>query len=787
MVQLRNPFKRQDSIDATSATLPELHSTPLHSTPSGDDVKASLQDDEKEAALAHVEPGAEAPVVNPWDEARPEDIGANGKERAIEGAADITTRCLSLEDDPEMPVHTFRMYFLGIGLTAFSAVLGQIFYFRPQTIYVSGLFLQIISYILGRAWSAVLPNARRGRVWAFLNPCPLTLKEHVAMNIMTTTATVSASAISVFAADELYYNIEPNYGVAIFTLLASQLFGYGLAGLTRAFCVFPTWIVFPGSLPTVQLFDLLHRSQDAVAQRKRLRIFWIFFVGIFCWEFFPEFIAPTLTGISIFCLAKRDSAWVTRIFGGADGNEGLGLFALCLDWNYVGGGGGALGALYSPITTQVSQYLGILVCILLFCGMYATNMWNAKSFPFLSQQLFFVNGSVYDQSLILNADYSLNRSALEIYGLPWYAPTNAIYYVGCNLAIGATFTHIALWYWRPVYEAIRGFRSRAETDPHYMKMRVYREVPMWVYGFIMAASFAMAMATCYTGHSHLPWWALIVAILLAICIFPFVCIIGAVTGFSTEVQLLAQMLGAVVVPNNPQANMYFTLYGVNACSQGVAMAGDLKLGQYTKLPPIATLIVQVIGTLVGAILQLIIMKDVIKSHRELLLSTQGSNIWSGQQVQSFNSQAISWGALAKDFYGKGSPYAIIPYCILIGLAMPLPFYLLHRFWPKAGFNEFVTPVFCWCIGNLSVGINSGIFTTVLLGFFSQFYLRKYKADWFRKYNYLASAALDGGTQLFVFIATFALFGAGGKTQTMPNWALNPDPTNVNLDYCMRLT
>lgn len=84
MVQLRNPFKRQDSIDATSATLPELHSTPLHSTPSSDDVKASLQDDEKEAALAHVEPGAEAPVVNPWDEARPEDIGANGKERAIE-------------------------------------------------------------------------------------------------------------------------------------------------------------------------------------------------------------------------------------------------------------------------------------------------------------------------------------------------------------------------------------------------------------------------------------------------------------------------------------------------------------------------------------------------------------------------------------------------------------------------------------------------------------------------------------------------------------------------------
>lgn len=30
---------------------------------------------------------------------------------------------------------------------------------------------------------------------------------------------------------------------------------------------------------------------------------------------FPQFVAPTLTGISIFCLAKQDSAWVTRVFG----------------------------------------------------------------------------------------------------------------------------------------------------------------------------------------------------------------------------------------------------------------------------------------------------------------------------------------------------------------------------------------------------------------------------------------------------------------------------------------
>lgn len=57
----------------------------------------------------------------------------------------------------------------------------QIFYFRPQTVFVSQLFLQVIAFILGKAWAAVLPKASKGRVWAFLNPCDFNIKEHVAI------------------------------------------------------------------------------------------------------------------------------------------------------------------------------------------------------------------------------------------------------------------------------------------------------------------------------------------------------------------------------------------------------------------------------------------------------------------------------------------------------------------------------------------------------------------------------------------------------------------------------
>lgn len=103
-------------------------------------------------------------------------------------------------------------------------------------------------------------------------------------------------------------------------------------GIMRSFLVYPTYMVYPSLLPTVQLFDALHRGKKIFLQKKRVRFFWSCFIAIFIWEWFPEYIAPcvlpvpipynisrveprTLTGISIFCLAKRDSPWFTRIFG----------------------------------------------------------------------------------------------------------------------------------------------------------------------------------------------------------------------------------------------------------------------------------------------------------------------------------------------------------------------------------------------------------------------------------------------------------------------------------------
>jgi hypothetical protein len=67
--------------------------------------------------------------------------------------------------------------------------------------------------------------------WRWINPGKFNIKEHVGILIMAAAATHGALAINIFAADDLFYGFTPNPAVAVFTLLGSQLLGYGLGGM----------------------------------------------------------------------------------------------------------------------------------------------------------------------------------------------------------------------------------------------------------------------------------------------------------------------------------------------------------------------------------------------------------------------------------------------------------------------------------------------------------------------------------------------------------------------------
>lgn len=122
-------------------------------------------------------------------------------------------------------------------------------------------------------------------------------------------------------------NVVPEPVVAILLLFSSQLLGYGMAGVLRKSLVYPTRMLWPSILPLSSLIETLHRERAEM--KKKFNFFWIIFGIVAVWELFPQYIMPILVGVSIICLTQRNSLVVSNVFGGAAGNEGLGLLVRC--------------------------------------------------------------------------------------------------------------------------------------------------------------------------------------------------------------------------------------------------------------------------------------------------------------------------------------------------------------------------------------------------------------------------------------------------------------------------
>ena len=551
-----------------------------------------------------------------------------------------------------------------MGLSCFGSSLATIFLFKPQSVSVSVIFLTVISYVGGNGLSIIIPKT--GVIGRWLNPHSFNSKEHLGIIIMAYSASSAAYATEVLATQKLYYDVVPNAAVAILLLFSSQLLGYGMAGVLRKSLVYPTKMIWPSILPLSTLVETLHRDRGEM--KKRFNFFWLIFGIVAVWELMPQYVMPVLTGVSVFCLANRNSLVFTNVFGGSNGNEGLGLLSLSFDWQYIG-----TSAFFLPLITLTNGFIGYILCMCLFCGLYYGNVWSALKFPFLSQQLFSQNSTetlfeVYNQSAILNSRMELDPIALEAQGLPFFTATNASYLLTTNLGITATVMHIVLWHRDAVRNAFsfnrsdfaslqryasnpRSFFKRQpppmteealeKLDPHYQRMLAYKEVPSWWYVLVLFVSVIVALGCIYTLESTLPWWGFLIAITLSFLATLFFGAMAGLIGFNVPITTVIQLIGGYLHPGKPVANMYFVLFGANAQSQALFLISNLKLGQYGKLSPICTFTVQIIGTLLGAIVNYALMNSITTNQREILLSIQGTNIWSGQVIQSFNSNVGS--------------------------------------------------------------------------------------------------------------------------------------------------
>ena len=94
---------------------------------------------------------------------------------------------VSTEDDPSIPVWTFRMWFLGLLSCSLLSFMNQFFSYRTEPLVITQISVQVAALPLGRFMASALPK-RRFRVpllgkQVSLNPGPFNMKEHVLITI----------------------------------------------------------------------------------------------------------------------------------------------------------------------------------------------------------------------------------------------------------------------------------------------------------------------------------------------------------------------------------------------------------------------------------------------------------------------------------------------------------------------------------------------------------------------------------------------------------------------------
>lgn len=719
-----------------------------------------------------------------------ETVEPHNGEKVIRNGRDVSDHLISDRDDGDA-CFTFRSITLGLVGAAFQAVLTQIYRFKPTTVDISGTFLAIIIYILGTAWARILPTkkslvARFGHDklphWLitsvhFINPGDFGLKEHAIASITASSASNGAHSSDVFGTQKLFYtDIPVTNTTAILSVLSIGLFGYGLAGIFRPIIVYPAEMVYWGTLPLVDLFQAFHWDQSFSA--KRTKAFWYSFCGMGLYEFLPAYIFPTLNSFSIPCLAsmhapKRIQQTLTNIFGGAQSNQGMGLLSLSFDWQYI-----TSTQLSLPLIQQANSWIGYAVCYAAMAGIYYSNIWNAKNFPFMSTSIFADNGKKYNQSAVF-VDGVLDRTKLEAVGYPNVTGTYAWGMLVRNAAIGALVTHVVLFWGKDVLKSIRQSRDKTQPDRHWRAMQKYKEAPHWWYLILLAISFVFGLMVILTQDTTLPWYGYVVALGLGTVVAPFSGVLYALLGNGISTNNLTKMIGGVVSPGRPLANLYFYAWSHSTIAQVINLSNDLKMGQYLKIPPRSMFITQVIGTVFGAFLNYAIASTIISSKFALLHTNTGSYVWSGAYYQSLNVSAVTW-SMAKYMYGPGTGYFVIPMAVLFGMAAVVVHWIFTKFVPRiASFeskNLILPTVFLYSAWMTS-GQNCVILTTILVGLISQAWIRTRYPKWFKEYNYIIGAGCDGGSLLVIFILSFAVFGAAGTEHPFPTVSFHYTPAD----------
>ncbi|KAH0336714.1 OPT superfamily oligopeptide transporter, partial [Aureobasidium melanogenum] len=668
------------------------------------------------------------------------------------------------DDDPSLPCLTLRMWTISIVLTMLVTGLNTLFTLRKPSVTISSAVVQLVAFPLGRAWEKLLPD------WEFsvcgrklrLNPGAFNEKEHILIYIMSNLSYSTRLSADTLTEQEMFFGLKAGVGFQILITLGTILTGFTLAGLARPLIVEPKNLVWPGVLANTALNRTLHHKGmsegGSTWQISRYAFFMAVFVASFVWYWFPNFIFPAVGYFTFLCWIWPRNAVVNQLFGMS---SGLGMVPLTLDWSqiaYIG----------SPLVVPTWAILNVGASLIFWIyiiapAMYYSNTWFSAYLPIESTAVFDSAGKTYNVTKILTHDDKFDPVKYSAYSQVYLPITYALSNFGLQFAaVMALIVWFVLEKHTTLRKAPSAFRSWIRTPCKVTKEDRYKDVPVWWYALTGVASLFCLILSCEYWPEQLPWYGVLLALAVSSILFIPLAMVYATANAKVSIDALCRLIAGYVFEGKILANIWFFDIGYITGIKGLAFAQDLKLGIYCNIPPRAVFLVQTVGIGTSVLTQVGVLRWAL-NHISQVCQVDAPDGFSCPYSRTHFNTSLIWGAVGpKIFFSSDSLYRPLLWFFLIGALLPVPVYLLKRRYPNSLWRYCHIPLFLGGLNYLPPATGTNYGSWVIVGLIFGLLIEKRAFDWWQKYNFVLSAALDSSVAIAGAIIFFTIFYTGAN-------------------------
>lgn len=719
--------------------------------------------------------------------ASPPESGTESQDTLDDDLRDIpaTVReIVAMDDDPSIPVVTFRVFLLAFVFIIPGAFIDTINAFRTTAAAYLIFFVQIASHAAGEALANRLPR-RDVNCYFFkfnLNPGPWLVKETALVTVAAKSGATGNLATNALALVELYFGVRVPAPAAMLFMWAIVFMGYSYAAIAKNLVSFDPQFQWPQLLMQTALLQSQKRysserkSGSAPRGRSQMSVFFIAAGGLCVWQLFPEFFFPMTSSIAVLCYMAPHNPTINFI---GSGLGGMGFLNISLDWANIT----SLVLLY-PYWIQVLQFVGFAIGAWVLLPLAKFSLLFPFKYGLMSNGLFQANGHPYPTEKLITNSGGFNQTAYEHYGPVHLGSQRAWNMFFDYAAYVSGIVWVVAFAWDKLKACWR--RGLRKFDDRLNKLHAaYDEVPFSWYAALFCVSLSSLVYVHVLGYLFMPWWTCLIALCIGSVIVTPLMWLYALSNFQLPIGTFNELIYGYIIQGqglkDPGGASFFGSLAGNAWYRAQFHLEAMKLGFFNHLPPKTVFFAQIFGELIGVPINYYSFRWVMVTKGDYLSGKKKDPIhqWTGQAVMSYHTNAIQYVVLGPKRLFKN--YPLLPYGFLVGLICPLAVFVLHKRFPrsKLKFDLWNTTVLFLTLSHFYGNISTGFISKFLVGTGAMFYAYRYKHGLWKKYNYVLAAALDTGFNLAMTIL-FIMFAYGLRA---PHWFGNDER---NVERCFAL-